>query len=165
MLPCLLFNGIFVWVTPPWPSSSLTFLHYYVPSPECEACHLRKHHCNPFSSSSHNHQFESFDVFHIDRCIGPPSRISTLNSFLFFSYLCGRLFSNDVVLLWKRHLNFLVFFPHSIMKYIFNLLYTLRFFNLIMHQSICSLLCIPFVLIMVLFTKLFFLTPLNKWCG
>ncbi len=38
----------------------------HVPSLECEACQLGKHHVSSFSSSSHSRQPESFDVVHTD---------------------------------------------------------------------------------------------------
>jgi hypothetical protein len=54
----------------------------HVLSLECEACQLGKHHRSSFSSSGPSRQSESFDLVHTD--IWGPSRISTLNGFLYF---------------------------------------------------------------------------------
>jgi hypothetical protein len=54
----------------------------HVPSLKCEACQLGKHHRSSFSSSGPSRQSESFDLVHTD--IWGPSRISTLNGFLYF---------------------------------------------------------------------------------
>jgi hypothetical protein len=54
----------------------------HVPSLECEACQLRKHRHSSFSSSGPSRQSKSFDLVHTD--IWGPSRISTLNGFLYF---------------------------------------------------------------------------------
>ena len=53
-----------------------------MPSLECEACQLRKHHRSSFSSSGPSCQSESFDLVHTD--IWGPSCISTLNGFIYF---------------------------------------------------------------------------------
>ena len=53
-----------------------------MPSLECEACQLRKHHRSSFSSSGPSRQSESFDLVHTN--IWGPSHISTLNGFLYF---------------------------------------------------------------------------------